>query len=128
MDDCQKSSAIGYARIGLLSRPMFNQLTCVCAQSALQGERFERLGISSQGLHVTGSVKFDLQLPEDLAARRTSLREKFKGRSVLLAASTHKGEEDAVLAAFKEMGLQRRLYIGTRTAPSGPNRRGFRFM
>ncbi|MDG1206112.1 MAG: 3-deoxy-D-manno-octulosonic acid transferase [Pseudomonadales bacterium] len=100
-----EKSAIGYARIGMLSRPMFNQLTCVCAQSALQGERFKRLGVSSQGLHVTGSVKFDLQLPEDLAARRASLHEKFKGRSVLLAASTHKGEEDAVLLAFKEMGL-----------------------
>lgn len=100
-----EKSAAGYARISLLSRPMFNQLTCVCAQSALQGERFKRLGVSTEGLHVTGSVKFDLQLPDDLLTRKTALQQKFTGRPVLLAASTHNGEEDVVLRAFKQMGL-----------------------
>lgn len=100
-----EKSAAGYARISLLSRPMFNQLTCVCAQSALQGERFKRLGVSTKGLHVTGSVKFDLQLPDDLLTRKTALQQKFTGRPVLVAASTHDGEEDVVLRAFKQMGL-----------------------
>jgi len=117
-----EKSATGYRRISALTRPMLEKLTRVCAQSDEQGQRFMEIGIGQSQLVVTGSIKFDASLPEDLAQKRTDLRELFAGRSVFLAASTHEGEEFVVLEAFHRINLDgSNLLI---IAPRHPHRAG----
>ncbi len=102
-------SARGYGRIRLLSHPMFSGLTCVFAQSDSQSERFRQLGAAN--VVTAGSIKFDAKLPNDFSSRRDELQAKFRGRKVLLAASTHEGEEAIALSAFKQQRVERDLLV-----------------
>ena len=95
-------SAHGYARIGSFTRQMLRQLDCVACQSQADGERFLSLGLSPSVLHHSGNIKFDLQLGPELTTRAASLREQYRAnyRPVLVAASTHPGEDALILSAF----------------------------
>ncbi|MGY3944332.1 lipid IV(A) 3-deoxy-D-manno-octulosonic acid transferase [Aeromonas tecta] len=80
-----------------LSRP----LTHLLCQHQDDADRFHRLGIGRERLAVTGSIKFDIQLGDELLVKGHSLRQMLgKARPVWIAASTHQGEDEQVLAAF----------------------------
>ncbi|EPC4028213.1 lipid IV(A) 3-deoxy-D-manno-octulosonic acid transferase [Aeromonas salmonicida] len=80
-----------------LSRP----LTHLLCQHQDDAERFARLGIGRERLAVTGSIKFDIQLGDEVQARGHALRQQLgQSRPVWIAASTHQGEDEQVLAAF----------------------------
>ncbi len=99
-----EKSARGYARIGALTKLMLTQIDLVAAQTEQQGERFVALGLPRKQLSITGSIKFDLDLPANLPARQNFLRQKLgEGRLVLVAASTHPGEEEIVLDVFSRL-------------------------
>ena len=84
----------GYRRIRSLVRPMLGQLRCVVCQYGDTASRFRALGASK--VEVTGSVKFDAQLPpDDFGVRDLS----FGGAPVWIAGSTHAGEEEIVVEA-----------------------------
>ena len=93
-------SARGYARFASLSRPMFASLSGIAAQTDADATRLSALGASE--LEVTGSIKFDVDVPAPLVERGTALREAIgRGRSVWLAASTREGEEALILDALQ---------------------------
>ncbi|MDM5129293.1 lipid IV(A) 3-deoxy-D-manno-octulosonic acid transferase [Aeromonas salmonicida] len=86
-----------------LSRP----LTHLLCQHQDDAERFARLGVGRERLAVTGSIKFDIQLGDEVYARGQALRQQLgQSRPVWIAASTHQGEDEQVLAAF-DLVLQR---------------------
>jgi len=90
-------------------RWMLGHLAITCAQSAEEAERFCALGQPADRLLTVGSVKFDgLQQPNETVRER--LREDLQLRAdepLLVAGSTHAGEEVLVLAAFTV--LRRRI-------------------
>jgi 3-deoxy-D-manno-octulosonic-acid transferase len=51
-------------------------------------------------VEITGSIKFEMTVPADLAGRARDLRAGFGVRPVWIAASTREGEEGMVLDAF----------------------------
>ncbi|MDP2322935.1 MAG: lipid IV(A) 3-deoxy-D-manno-octulosonic acid transferase [Gammaproteobacteria bacterium] len=72
----------------------------IAAQTPVDAERFSSLGANPALTHVTGNIKFDFELPAGIAARGRELREEqARDRPVWIAASTHDGEEIAVLEA-----------------------------
>lgn len=84
----------GYRRIGSLVRPMLEHLRCVVCQYEDTAARFRALGATS--VEVTGSVKFDADLPPDhFGVGDLS----FAGAPVWIAGSTHAGEEEIVVEA-----------------------------
>lgn len=100
-------SARGYARIGLLVKPMLNEMALVSTQTQQQGDRFIELGLPEQKLSVTGSIKFDLVMPADLAGRREFLHQKLgQDRLVIVAASTHPGEDEVILEVFQQLNKE----------------------
>ncbi len=95
-------SCRGYERIAPLVRQMINSFALVAAQAPLDGERFLQLGLEPRRLQVTGNIKFDIELPANLAARGQNLRQEWGGaRLIWVAASTHEGEENIILAALQ---------------------------
>jgi 3-deoxy-D-manno-octulosonic-acid transferase len=89
-----EKSARGYQRWRSLSRPAFESLAAVCAQSAADAERLRALG--AKRVEVTGNLKFDAAPdPAQVAAGRAWRAA--LGRPVLLLASTRDGEEDLLL-------------------------------
>ena len=98
-----EKSARGYARVSKLSGPMVAQLSAVAAQHGDDGGRFTALGLPVEKLHITGNIKFDLELNAQIRLSAEALRQQWDGtnqRPVLLAASTHRGEDEIILQAF----------------------------
>ena len=99
-----ESSMQSYQRVASLSRFMVQRLSCVAAQSAADAERFSQLGASEECLHVTGSLKFDLDLPPSLFEQAAALRRQLDvNRPVVMFGSTREGEEAIVLDALSEL-------------------------
>ncbi len=95
-------SARGYARIGPLVAKMLSAFDLIACQSDAHRTRFLALGARPESVQVLGSVKYDLTLNDQLKAEAARLRQVWGlvGRPVLIAASTHPGEEEQVLEAF----------------------------
>lgn len=97
-------SARGYARIARLTKSMLNEMTLIASQTRQQGDRFITLGLPEEKLSVTGSIKFDLAIPDNLPGRRDFLRMKLgSDRLIFIAASTHPGEDEIILHAFQRL-------------------------
>lgn len=86
------------------AKEMLESLTKVFAQSNKDGKHFLELGLDENKLLVTGNIKFDIQVPEDIHDQGLKLRQKWGvSRSIFIAASTHKGEEERILIAFAKI-------------------------
>jgi len=98
-------SARGYARFAKLTAPMLAELDLIAAQTAVEAERFRSLGARPECVEVTGSIKFDLQIDPELLSRAAAQREQWQAqaRPIWIAASTHAGEDEIVLAAHREL-------------------------
>ncbi len=91
----------GYGKIGWLTQNMLDNVALVAAQTQLDADRFHELGMPGKDITITGSIKFDLSLPASLFEQAAHIRQLWgTGRSVLIAASTHEGEEDIILQAY----------------------------
>jgi 3-deoxy-D-manno-octulosonic-acid transferase len=96
-------SARGYGRAGALTRQLLQDLSHVAAQDAATASRFQGLGLPAHKLTVTGSIKFDITVAHSLIEGAQELRRQWQlaTRPVLVAASTHAGEDAVVLEAFR---------------------------
>jgi 3-deoxy-D-manno-octulosonic-acid transferase len=94
-----------FNRFASLLRPFFSKLACVCIQENEHRSIWEKLGITPEKIHLTGSIKFDPQSatpPQQRADFREMLDSFGKGRPVILAASTFPGEEVLIASAIRE--------------------------
>lgn len=98
-----ESSARGYARFRRFSRETFGRISLVAAQSEADAGRFVRLGVPASAVVVTGSIKFDIQIPASLLERAEAVRRAWGDRPVWLAASTHEGEDEPILEAHRRL-------------------------
>lgn len=97
-----EKSARGYEKFPKLGKPMLQQIDCIAAQAENDALRFRRLGVAQQQLSITGSIKFEIDVPENLEQRSAVLADLIEGeRPILIAASTREGEEEKVLLAYK---------------------------
>jgi 3-deoxy-D-manno-octulosonic-acid transferase len=71
------------------------------AQSRLDGERFAALG--SRNVTVTGNLKLDVPAPPADAGKLERLMSVTRGRPVVVAASTHPGEEEILVETHKSL-------------------------
>ena len=105
-------STKGYAKGGALTRAMLACLTGIAAQSEEHALRFRLLGAAN--VHVTGNIKFDMTLPEDVGQRAAALAKHLTGdapsdanaRPFWVAGSTREGEEVLRLDARRDPPLR----------------------
>ena len=88
-------------RFGALLSDAARRITLVAAQSEPDADRVRALGVTR--VAVTGSIKFDVVVPEAALATGAALRERIGARPVLLCASTRDGEEALILDAFRRL-------------------------
>lgn len=98
-------SARGYARFGKLTAPMLAELSLIAVQTQAEAQRFLDLGARPGCVEVTGSIKFDLKIDAELLQRADALRQQWQAttRPVWIAASTHAGEDEIILAAHRQL-------------------------
>ncbi|WP_313740340.1 lipid IV(A) 3-deoxy-D-manno-octulosonic acid transferase [Pseudomonas sp.] len=98
-------SARGYARFARLTRPMLDEMSLIAVQTETEAQRFRELGARPECVRVTGSIKFDLKIDEQLLPRARALRAQWGAsqRPVWIAASTHEGEDASILEAHRRV-------------------------
>ncbi len=92
-----------YRRVRRITQPMLKQLSLVAAQHGDDAQRFSSLGLPEEAISVTGNLKFDLSLDDEIRLKASALRVHWQAnedRFIFLAASTHKGEDEQILEAF----------------------------
>lgn len=82
-------SARGYERVKSLVAPIMRSISWVAAQAEKDAERFRRIGVAASKVAVTGSVKFDVDIPEDVREESQQLKASLLDRPVWIAGSTH---------------------------------------
>lgn len=99
-------SARRYRKLGGFMQWMVRPIRGVAAQSEIDAQRFQDLGVSQERVWEMGNIKFDLQLPTYLQDAGIELRQDLgKERLVWIAASTHEGEEQIVLESYKQLKI-----------------------
>jgi len=96
-------SARGYQRFSTLTQFILQRISWVAAQNKADGQRFLQLGLPPERLTITGNVKFDQTVQATAVEQGKILKATFGSRSVWIAASTHQGEDEHVLASFSEL-------------------------
>ncbi|HKK14856.1 MAG TPA: lipid IV(A) 3-deoxy-D-manno-octulosonic acid transferase [Gammaproteobacteria bacterium] len=97
-------SAAGYRRVARLMRDTLGNVSVIAAHARADATRLTELGAPADRVRVTGNIKFDVQLPRSLLERADALRRQCGAdRPVWIAASTHEGEDEIVLAAFQRV-------------------------
>lgn len=87
-----------YRMLGPLLRETLAGVSALAAQTEADADRFRDLGVPPGRVRVAGNLKFDLRVPEGTDERGRALRRAWgEARPVWIAASTHPGEEQALL-------------------------------
>ncbi len=104
-----EKSAKGYARFAHMTRQMLSNICHIAVQNDTDGKRFLELGIAPEKLTSTGSIKFDISLTDEILEHAKKLKQTLSNnaeRPIWIAASTHQGEDDIILAAHKQLLAQ----------------------
>lgn len=113
-----------YRRWRSLVRPVLANIDFLLVQTDSDRERLRDLGVPPQRVEVAGNLKAEVRLPEWTADERSSLRESFglsPDRKVIVAGSTHRGEDAILLKAFSA-ARKARPELGLVIAPRHPER------
>ena len=102
-----EKSASAYYLIPSLIKKILANITHIAAQTQADAARFVALGFNRKNISITGNIKFDMQFPNDLLDKAKLLRQQWGiNKPVWIAASTHQGEEELVLEAFKKLRIK----------------------
>ncbi len=99
-----------YRIISRISGAFYNSLTnkmnTYCARTELDAQRFRDLGISSEQVFVTGTMKYDNTPTHINENSKNELADLFRIKDndlVLIGGSTHEGEEEILLRIFERL-------------------------
>ncbi|MBF4276711.1 3-deoxy-D-manno-octulosonic acid transferase [Vibrio anguillarum] len=93
-----------YAKVRPIFDMLAKNLTRVLCQYPDDAQRFIRLGVAKEKIFVTGSIKFDIDIDQTTIQKGQQLRSNLgRNRPIWIAASTHQGEDEQVLAAHAEV-------------------------
>ena len=97
-------SEAGYRRVRGLAAQTLSAVNEIAAQSELDAGRFINIGADQGTVTVTGNLKFEQRVPPSLLERAEVLRRDWGvGRTVWVAGSTHEGEDELLLDAFRQL-------------------------
>jgi 3-deoxy-D-manno-octulosonic-acid transferase len=99
-----EKSARGYAKFSKLTQPMLQGIDLIAAQHRNDAQRFIDLGIEEHKVDVTGSIKFDINVPEQVLQQGGELKKLWgRERPVMVLASSHEGEDDLMLDSYQQL-------------------------
>ena len=102
-----KRSFKGYKRFSFIFNKLFLSFAKICTQSIEDARRFMLLGIPSNMISTTGNIKFDQ--PYDPVSEKAiellkqSMHIYQPAKKILMAGSTHEGEESILIDAFSRI-------------------------
>ena len=83
---------------------MWSQISLIAAQDHISGKRYATLGYPKEKLNITGNIKYDLSITDELREKIDDLRSLWvKNRPIWIAASTHNGEDEIILKSHRAL-------------------------
>lgn len=98
-----KQSASGYTRMNWLFERAWAALNYCGVQSEVAAERFANIGVPERVIDVAGNLKFDVVVSTEVQNEIAHYQELLGSRPIITAGSTHAGEEEQIIAAFKKV-------------------------
>ncbi len=95
-----------YQCIPKLAKTMLSQVQHTLIQSDPIAERFFLLGLNKEKSSISGNLKFNAHIPDDISQNHNTLKTFLNSSPSWVAASTHPGEENTVLAAHQAIKQQ----------------------
>jgi len=96
----------GYSLIKFFLKPILDKVSMFCVQTQNDAERLMKLGAARERVQVTGNMKFDnaaiLKIDSADYRKKIALNTEEK---LFVAASTHPGEEEIIIRAYKNLIL-----------------------
>ncbi len=95
-----------YRFLRFLLRPMLESFSAFCMQSQEDTERIAVLGAPGGKIENTGNLKFDFQLKDVTEAEVKRRKKQYRlpeDVAILVAGSTHDGEEKQLLEAYRQI-------------------------
>ncbi|MEO5718262.1 MAG: glycosyltransferase N-terminal domain-containing protein [Chthoniobacterales bacterium] len=95
-----------FQKFNVFVRPYFRKLNLICVQEPEDVARWISLGANADRIHPVGSIKYD---PENVSSSSEVPRAALQSfgveldRPILLAGSTHQGEEEIIARVFLEL-------------------------
>ena len=91
-----------YMRLRWLWKPLLGKVSLFLAQGEESAERLRAIGAPSERIRVSGNLKYDVPGGGDNATVRAVGSQMWQSR-LLVAGSTHQGEEEALLNVWPEL-------------------------
>ena len=116
-----QKSAAGYRRLRFFFRRVLGLVSLMCVQEEVYAARAASIGAEAAKVEVTGNFKFEIKP----SGRMPSWLEKLPADApVVVAGSTHKGEEALVISAYRRLKEKNGNFPGLRLvlAPRHPER------
>jgi 3-deoxy-D-manno-octulosonic-acid transferase len=96
-----------YARVRPFMRHVLANVSLIVAQSDSSAQRFQRLGVPMHKVRVMGNTNIDRALNQaEQPAPPHPMAPLLADRQVLVAGSTHEGEEAIILSAYQHLRVQ----------------------
>ena len=114
-------SSNGYRRFSCFFGPILRKLSLLCVQTELDAERFKAVEPSLTP-EICGNMKFDQKVSADFADINIKAYFGEDKHCIILAASTHPGEEELIASVFKKLQTEKKelkLIIVPRHAERG---------
>lgn len=108
------SSVSTYTKYRRLFKAVLANFDRLCMISDQDRKRYLQVGVDEGRLEVTGNLKYDQKLPDNVAEVRTYWRGLLKlteESEVLIAGSTHTGEEEMVLENYLKLAQEKQLLL-----------------
>jgi 3-deoxy-D-manno-octulosonic-acid transferase len=117
-----EKSARRYKSLGFFFKSVFSSIHTFCARTDEDRRRAVLSGVAEENAVTFGNIKFDLNPASPDQAKLKSLAEAgaiTRDTKVIVAGSTHKGEEEILLESYKRLGVKDVCLI---IAPRHPER------
>jgi 3-deoxy-D-manno-octulosonic-acid transferase len=92
-----EKSARGYRTISFFMRKVFSFVRAFGVQGEIDALRLREIGAPKDKIRILGNFKFDMNISGEIPSWAEAL-----GGPVIVAGSTHRGEEELILAAYNE--------------------------
>ncbi len=104
------TSMQSYQRFSLFFKPLFQSFSSLCMQTVEDAENMVQLGVDPKKVHALGNLKFDTPLPDtQLHNENDIVLPEYD--SIIVAGSTHEGEEEILLEAIIQLKKQYDLFF-----------------
>lgn len=98
----------GYQKLASLSSAAFSSISHIAAQTEADAQRVRQLAIGMQAdaISVTGNIKSEISVSDALYQQAQILKANWSmngQKKIIIAASTHRGEDDIFLSAYQQL-------------------------